>query len=137
MRQERTDADHLGAEFLDEDKVFHQMVDGLSRTAHHDAGSHLVADALQVVQAAQPVVEGEGCRMQLAVVVGVVGFVAQQVAVGTCAEEAFVGFGGFFSQRQRDGCIGEGVTDVGHQLFHTFVGQIGVLTALKDKRAES
>lgn len=55
MRQERTDTNHLGTELFYEKNVFHQVVDSLSWTSHHDAGSRLESDAFQIVQTTQTV----------------------------------------------------------------------------------
>ena len=55
MRQERTDTNHLGTESFYEKNVLHQVVDGLFRTSHHDAGSRLESDAFQIVQTTQSV----------------------------------------------------------------------------------
>ena len=87
MRQERADTNHLGTELFYEKNVFHQVVDGLSRTSHHDAGSRLESDAFQIVQTTQTVGQRHAFRVQAAVMCFVVRFVAQQIAIGACLKK--------------------------------------------------
>ena len=91
MRQERTDTNHLGTELFYEKNVLYQVVDGLSRTSHHDASSRLESDAFQIVQTTQTVGQRHVFRVQAAVMCFVVRFVAQQIAIGTCLKKTFVG----------------------------------------------
>ena len=137
VRQERTDADHFGAEGLDEEEVFHQVVEVLSRTANHDAGSRLVADVLQVLQALPAMEGGHFCRMEVAVMNFVERFVTEQVPVGSCPEEAFVSLAALFTQRQGDGTVGKLLSNDGHSLFHPVIGLCRVFAPLQDKGAEA
>ena len=98
MGKEGTDSDHLRTELSDKEDIFYQMLQSLSGTAHYDSGSRLETDAFQIVQAAKPVGKRHTRRMQPGVMGGVVGFMAQEIAVGSGPEEAFIGFGGAFSQ---------------------------------------
>ncbi len=98
MRQERTDTNHLGTELFYEKNVLYQVVDGLSRTSHHDASSRLESDAFQIVQTTQTVGQRHVFRVQAAVMCFVVRFVAQQIAIGTCLKKTFVGKCGAFTE---------------------------------------
>lgn len=98
MMHEGTDADHLRAKFLDEEKIFHHMVEGLIRTSHHDAGTGLIAVLLEAAKALQPPVSGHSGRMESAVMVGVEALVAQQIAIRPGLSEPFIGFRSLFSE---------------------------------------
>ena len=98
MRKKRSHAYHLRLKPFDEENVFYQMVHRLVRTAHHDSGSHLIAYLFQPVQALQPMGKGHLRRMKPVIMPFVAGFVPQQIAVGTCQEETFVGFPRFLAQ---------------------------------------
>ena len=64
-------------------------------------------------------------------------FVAEEVAVGPGVKEALVALPGFFPDGEGDGAVRKLPPNGRNDLRHPFVGEIGVLTALKDKGPEA
>ena len=130
-------AAHLGFEVADEVQVLEQGGVGLAGRAHHKARAHLVADVAEVAQTLHPMLPAHLGGVEVRVVVGVGGLVAQQVAVGAGVEEALVAVAAAFAEREGDGAVWELRADALHQGHHPLVGVVAVLTALQHKGAQS
>ena len=113
------------------------MLRRLPRTAHHDSRSCLVADFLELPQVLHAVVEGHRDRMELCVVFACGRFMTQQVAVGSCPVETFVGFAGAFAEGKGDGAVGEFPADGPHDLLYPCVVERGVFPSLQYERPET
>ena len=137
MRHKGPEAYHLWLEVFDELDVFDQMVHGLPRAAHHDAGAHLIAELLERLEALQPRGERHGGGVQGGVVCRVVRLVAKQIAVGSSAVPAFIYLTVPFAQRQGDGAIGPRGPDVGHEFLDPQSLVARQFAALQHKGAET
>ena len=93
------------------------MVKRLSRTSHHNARACLIACFFQPLQTFQPVFARHRFGVQHAVMGGVVCFMAQQIAVGSCAEQSFVFLSLHLAQRERDGAVGICAPDGAHHIL--------------------
>ena len=91
MGDEGADAHHVGPKLLQKEHVLRQVTGLLKGRAHHKAGSHLIADGLQIQEAGLPVSGAQGRRMELCVVFAAAGLVAQQVAVRPGVKKGLVG----------------------------------------------
>ena len=80
---------------------------------------------------------GHFCRVQLPVMLFVVGFVTEQIAVGACPEETFIHIARLFAKRQGDSAIRIILTDGGDCFFYPVVRQGRVFPALQYKSTES
>ena len=132
-----SDAHHLGAEFLNEAQVPQDHLRGLTGRAHHEAASGLVADVLQIPQAAHPVFQRELLRMEQSVVVRVRRLVAEKIAVRARVKPFLVSHPVLFSHRKGQGAVGELSLDGPDQLRDPLPVKPGVLAALEHEGPKS
>lgn len=137
MRQVRADSDHVRLKLLEKAEVFQKMLMGLIGCSHHKASAHLISQFFQVIEAADPVGEGEFSRVEHAVKSLISGLVAEQIAVGSCLPVGSIAFPRFFSHGEGDSAFRELRFDAADDAAKTFIGEVGILTALHDKGAEA
>ena len=128
---ERAYSNHFGLELLHEQDVFDNVLHGLIGRAHHDACAGLVTEFLELAEAVDSVVAAHVMRVQLAVMLCIVRFVAEQEAVGTSLLEPSVGLLVALSDREGNGMLRKKRFDVCDELHHPFVVLLRVFTSLQ------
>ena len=105
MRYEGADADHVRLERMEKQKIRRELSRCLEGRADHEACAHLIADLLEIFQAAKPARERLFFRMQFRVMRDVRALVSQQISVRPRFEELPVGFCGSLSEGEGDRAI--------------------------------
>ena len=137
MGDKRADPAHLRLKFLDEEKILRQLLRRLEGRPHHEAAAGLIADLLQVTQAAHAAVIGHFLRMELLIMRSGSGLVAQQIPFGPGVEQALIAFPAALSKGERDRAVRIRRPDPADQLTEPAVLKPAVLSALQDEGAKT
>ncbi len=137
MGDEWPDAHHMGPQLLQKEHVLRQVTGLLKGRAHHKAGSHLIADGLQIQEAGLSVSGAQGRRMELCVVFAAAGLVAQQVAVRPGVKKGLVGVVLPLPDGEGQRTVRKFGLDPLNQTDYPLVCEPAVLTALEHKGAKS
>ena len=137
VRDERPDAHHLRYKFLDELEVRRQVLRRLIRRADHEPAAHLIAQTLEITQAAHAPLKGHLPRVKPRIVRGAGRLVAQQVAVRARLAQARKALVAPLTQGQRHRAVRIARLDRAHNVLNPFVGEESVLAALHHERAKA
>ena len=97
----------------------------------------MIADFLEVEQAALAILQTHAGRMQLGIMLCIRCFVAQQVAVGACIEISLIAGTAFFADGQRNRAVGMLPADGADERTDFVICIIKVLAALQHEGAKA
>ena len=137
MRDKRTDPHHLGVQFPDQQHILCQRFRRLSRRAHHKSAAGLKSYFPKCIQTLNPVIKGHLLRMQFPVMFPVCRFMSEQIPVCPCIKKASVGFLLTFPYGKGDCTVGISRMNLRHDGNNPIIRVISILSALKNKSAET
>ena len=137
MGNKWSNADHMGLERLHKPKILYDIFRGLIGRAHHNSTAHLIADLLEIPQAALSVLNTQLRRMQHAIMRRIGRFLPQKIPLRSRIEIRLIAFPALLANGQRNRAVRMVFMNGSHQLAHPLIGIPGVLAPLQHKGSEA
>ena len=137
MGNKRPDADHMRLELLHKPDVLNDISRGLIGGADHDPAAHLIADVLEIPQAALAVFNAQLRGMEHAVVCGIGRLLPQKIPLRSGIKIRLIALPAFLPDGQGNGAVRMVSMDLRYQLAHPLIGIPRILAPLQHKGAEA
>ncbi len=137
LRNKRADADHMGLQLPQKQKILRQGIIALTRRLHHKSGPYLVPDFLQIIQAPLPVLQAELRGVQLPVMPFRRRFVTEQITVRTGFKQPLIRIPAPLSNGKGHRTVGKSSLYLRYQGTQPAIRKVSVLPALQDKGAKA